>query len=110
MPETTIVEVGGTVYVHEEASGTSHIWTIVSTRSDSSSGKISTDTAVAKALLGHRIGETVAVAVAGGSARRYVIDRIDPAPAKPRSVPSTAAASRPAASAPHEIVVFGPGQ
>lgn len=103
-----MVEVGATVHVHDEGSGTSHVWTIVSTGSDLSSGNISADTAVAKALLGHRVGDTVTVAVR--AARRYAIDRIDAAPAKPASRPSAASAETPSVSVSDEIAVFGPGQ
>jgi hypothetical protein len=106
--EIPIVEVGATVHVHDESSGKSHVWTIVSTRSDPGSGKVSTDTAVAKALLGHRVGDTVTVPA--GVARRYAIARIDAAPAKPPSAPSAAAAGQPSVSASDEIAVFGPGE
>jgi hypothetical protein len=97
--EIPIVEVGATVDVHDEGSGKSHAWTIVSTGSDPSSGKVSPDTAVAKALLGHRVGDTVTVDA--GVARRFAIDRIDGPPAKP-ALPSAAVAG--------EIAVFGPGE
>jgi hypothetical protein len=106
--EIPIVEVGATVHAREEGSGKCHAWTIVSTRSDPSSGKVSTDTAVAKALLGHRVGDTVTVGA--GVARRYAIDRIDAAPAKPTSAPSAAATAQPSVSTSDEIEVFGPGQ
>jgi hypothetical protein len=105
--ETPIVDVGATVHVHDDL-GKSHVWTIVSTRSDPSSGKVSTETAIAKALLGHRVGDTVAVGA--GVARQYAIDRIDAPPAKPATPPSGAAAGQPYVSDSEEIAVFGPGQ
>ena len=98
-----VVEVGATVHVRDAGSGELRFWIVVSTPSDPSAGKISVDTPVAKALLGHGVGDVVTVAT--GSRRRYVIDRIDASPQMPAA--SNISASE---SDGGEIALFGQGQ
>jgi hypothetical protein len=101
------VEVGATVHLRDDASK-SGVWTIVSGASDPEAGKISAETALAKALLGRRVGDLVAVAA--GRARQYVIEGIDPAPAKPAPAsPAPPVSQRPMAVA-ADIALFGPGE
>ena len=67
---------GGTAEVVEEDTGTTHTWTIVGpTEADISQGKLSAESPVASALLGHAAGEVVEVETPRG-ARRYRIDKL----------------------------------
>lgn len=106
--ETTVVEVGATVRVRGVDDGVEHVWTIVSGSSDPKGGKVSATTAAAKALLGRAIGD--AVTVAGRSPRRYTIEDIEPAPAKPTALFRAAAANTRPIPIDAEIALFGPGQ
>jgi hypothetical protein len=103
-----VVGVGATVHVCEQGAGKTYSWTIVSSASDPKSAKISADTAVAKALLGHRVGDVVSVAA--GTVRRYTIEGIDPAPPKPAPAPSAARATQRPVAISADTALFGPGQ
>jgi hypothetical protein len=94
--------VGATVSVQNETTGAARTWRIVREDVSRGTGDISAASPVAKALLGHAVGDTVAVAATKPA--RYTITALVPAPepAKP------AAQLRPLPDA--EIVVFGPGQ
>jgi Transcription elongation factor, GreA/GreB, C-term len=105
---TSVVEVGATVHARDVDSGKRYDWTIVSTSSEPTAGKISAETKVAKALLGHRVGEVVPIA--SGTVRRYEIEGIDAAPVQLTPAASTALATPPAAQSTDEIAVFGAGQ
>jgi transcription elongation factor GreA len=77
------VEEGGDAFVfgrraevRDEESGRVHTWTIVGpTEADPGQGRISGESPVGRALLGHRVGETVEVATPRG-ARAYRIERL----------------------------------
>jgi transcription elongation factor GreA len=67
---------GRTAEVLDEASGEVYTWTIVgATEADLPQGKLSAQSPVAKALLGHSAGESVEVQTPGGG-RRYRVQRI----------------------------------
>jgi transcription elongation factor GreA len=65
-----------TAEVLDESTGTIHTWTIVGpTEADLAQGKLSAESPVAKALLGHRAGESVEVQTPRGS-RRYRVQKL----------------------------------
>ena len=67
---------GRTAQVLDVESGKVHTWTIVGpTEADVASGKLSAESPVAKALLGHAPGETVTVQTPRGD-RRYTIKEL----------------------------------
>ncbi len=67
---------GTTAEVLDEESGIVHTWTIVgSTEADLARGKLSAQSPVAKALLGHGVGEAVEVRTPRG-ARTYRVQRL----------------------------------
>jgi transcription elongation factor GreA len=67
---------GHSAEVRDEGTGEVHIWTIVgATEADRAAGKLSAESPVARALIGHTAGETVEVATPRG-ARRLKIERI----------------------------------
>jgi transcription elongation factor GreA len=75
---TDEVRVGSTVHVKDEKSGKSVKYTVVgSAEANPSEGKLSNESPVGKALLGHKRGETVSVQVPRGPARKLKITKID---------------------------------
>lgn len=58
------MELGATVSVRNQETGAEHTWKVVQSKSTGESGEIALDTPVARALLGHAVGETVPVAAA----------------------------------------------
>lgn len=67
------LEVGGTARVLDEESGKVHAWTVVKQgEADPARGRLSTESPVAKALLGRVAGETVRVETLRGP-RRYTV-------------------------------------
>lgn len=67
---------GRTAEVVEEDSGTAHTWTIVGpTEADIAEGKLSVESPVAGALLGHAPGDVVEVQTPRGP-RKYRIDKL----------------------------------
>jgi transcription elongation factor GreA len=67
---------GQTAEVRDEASGTVHTWTIVGpTEADLAQGKLSAESPVATALLGHAPGDKVEVQTPRG-ARTYRIEKL----------------------------------
>jgi transcription elongation factor GreA len=67
---------GQTAEVRDEASGTVHTWTIVGpTEADLAEGKLSAESPVAAALLGHAPGDEVEVQTPRG-ARTYRIEKL----------------------------------
>jgi transcription elongation factor GreA len=75
---TDEVRVGSTVHVKDEKTGKSVKYTIVgSAEANPSEGKLSNESPVGKALLGHKRGETVSVPVPRGPARKLKITKID---------------------------------
>jgi transcription elongation factor GreA len=75
---TDIVRVGSVVHVKDEKSGKSVKYTIVgSAEAKPSEMKLSNESPVGKALLGHKRGETVEVPVPRGPKRKLKITKID---------------------------------
>jgi len=75
---TDLVRVGSIVHVKDEKSGKSTKYTIVgSAEARPADNKLSNESPVGKALLGHKRGETVSVQVPRGPARRLKITKID---------------------------------
>jgi transcription elongation factor GreA len=69
---------GRTAEVREEDSGQVHIWTIVGpTEADVTQGRLSAESPVASALLGHAPGEAVEVETPRGP-RKYRIEKLLP--------------------------------
>ena len=67
---------GRTAEVLDETTGRSHDWTIVgATEANIAEGRLSSESPVAKALLGCAVGETVAVETPSG-VRRYRVERL----------------------------------
>jgi transcription elongation factor GreA len=67
---------GSTVHVVEEASGRASAFTLVGpTEADVRAGKLSSESPVARALMGRRRGERVEVQTPGGR-RAYLIERV----------------------------------
>lgn len=74
--ETAGFAFGRSAEVRDDATGELHTWTIVgAAESDRAQGKLSAESPVAKALLGHAAGDTVEVPTPRG-ARRLTIERI----------------------------------
>jgi transcription elongation factor GreA len=74
---TDSVQVGTKVKVKDEA-GTSAEYTIVgSTEANPAEKKLSNESPVGRALLGHAKGETVTVQLPNGAARKLTIEKID---------------------------------
>jgi transcription elongation factor GreA len=79
----TVVEVttGGDVFsfarsaeIRDEGTGETHIWTVVgATEADRTQGKLSAESPIARALLGHPVGETVEVPTPKGSRRLTIV-------------------------------------
>ena len=73
-----VVRVGSLVNVKDEGSGKSLQYTIVgSTEANPSENKLSNESPVGKALLGHKRNETVEVAVPRGPKRKLKITKIE---------------------------------
>jgi transcription elongation factor GreA len=71
-----IVGFGSTVLVVDESSGKRHEFTLVGpTEADLKTGRLSSESPVARALVGARAGDAVAVQTPGGE-RRYVVERV----------------------------------
>ncbi|HEX8156693.1 MAG TPA: transcription elongation factor GreA [Solirubrobacteraceae bacterium] len=71
-----VVGFGSSVALVDQASGKELAFTLVGpTESDLSSGRLSAESPVARALMGARAGETVAVQTPGGE-RRYRVERV----------------------------------
>jgi transcription elongation factor GreA len=69
-----VVAFGSTVTVADEESGREATWTLVGpTEADISNGKLSAESPVAKALIGHRPGDSVEVTTPGGVRRQRVV-------------------------------------
>jgi transcription elongation factor GreA len=76
--DTDVVSVGVTVHVKDQKTDKSTKFRIVgSAEADPSGNKLSNESPVGKALLGHRRGETVTVAVPRGPARKLKITKIE---------------------------------
>lgn len=74
--EGELLSFGRTAEVVDEATGASHAWTIVGpTEADLPAGKLSVESPVAQALLGHAPGDVVEVPTPKG-ARRLRIERL----------------------------------
>ena len=72
-----VVRVGSVVTVTDKAKGKKLTYSIVgSTEADPSANKLSNESPVGKALLGHKRGETVTVKLPNGSARELEITKI----------------------------------
>jgi transcription elongation factor GreA len=75
---TEVVQVGSVVHVKDEKTGKSVKYTIVgSAEAKPDEHKLSNESPVGRALLGHRRGDTVAVQVPRGPARKLKITKID---------------------------------
>ncbi|HTN25927.1 MAG TPA: transcription elongation factor GreA [Solirubrobacteraceae bacterium] len=71
-----VVAFGSTVAVVDEASGREHEFTLVGpTEADLKTGRLSSESPVARALVGARAGDTVTVETPGGR-RSYVVKRV----------------------------------
>ncbi len=75
---TDVVQVGSVVHVKDEKTGKSVKYTIVgSAEANPEESKLSNESPVGRALIGHRRGDTVAVQVPRGPARKLKITKID---------------------------------
>jgi transcription elongation factor GreA len=75
---TDVVRVGVTVNVKDEKTGDSDKYTIVgSAEANPSEKKLSNESPVGKALIGHKRGDTVDVALPNGKKRKLKITKID---------------------------------
>jgi transcription elongation factor GreA len=75
---TDIVRVGVVVHVKDEKSAKSEKYTIVgSTEADPTAGRLSNESPVGKALLGHKKGDVVGVSLPSGKSRELKITKID---------------------------------
>jgi len=75
---TDVVQVGSVVHVKDENTGKSVKYTIVgSAEAKPAENKLSNESPVGRALLGHRRNDTVAVQVPRGGARQLKITKID---------------------------------
>jgi transcription elongation factor GreA len=73
-----IVGIGSTVHVKDEKTGKSNKFTIVgSAEANPAESKLSNESPVGRALLGHKRNEIVSVAVPKGPARKLKITKID---------------------------------
>jgi transcription elongation factor GreA len=71
-----VVGFGSTVSVVDEASGKAHDFMLVGpTEADLKTGRLSSESPVARALVGARAGDVVSVQTPGGE-RRYRVDRV----------------------------------
>ncbi len=75
---TDVVRVGSVVHVKDQASGKSDKYTIVgSAEANPSQRKLSNESPVGKALIGHKRNETVTAQLPSGAARKLKITKID---------------------------------
>jgi transcription elongation factor GreA len=75
---TEVVQVGSVVHVKDEKTGKSVKYTIVgSAEAKPEESKLSNESPVGRALLGHKRGETVSVQVPRGPERKLKITKID---------------------------------
>ena len=75
---TDVVRVGVTVNVKDEKTGDSDKYTIVgSAEANPSEKKLSNESPVGKALIGHKRGDTVDVSLPNGKKRKLKITKID---------------------------------
>ena len=75
---TDVVQVGSVVHVKDEKTGKSVKYTIVgSAEAKPLENKLSNESPVGRALLGHKRNDTVAVKVPRGPARKLKITKID---------------------------------
>jgi transcription elongation factor GreA len=73
-----VVKVGSLVNVKDEAGGAAQQYAIVgSTEANPSENRLSNESPVGKALLGHKKGEVVSVQLPNGKARKLKITKID---------------------------------
>ena len=73
-----VVRVGSLVTVEDASRGKSLTYAIVgSTEADPNANKLSNESPVGKALLGHKRGETVSVSLPNGTKRELKITKID---------------------------------
>jgi transcription elongation factor GreA len=71
-----IVGFGSTVLVVDQSSGKRHEFTLVGpTEADLKTGRLSSESPVARALVGARAGDAVSVQTPGGE-RRYLVERV----------------------------------
>jgi transcription elongation factor GreA len=76
--DTDVVGVGTTVHVKDQKTDKSQKFKIVgSAEADPSNSKLSNESPVGRALLGHKRGETVTVPVPRGPARKLKITKIE---------------------------------
>ncbi len=76
--DTDVVGVGVTVHVKDQKTDKSSKFRIVgSAEADPAESKLSNESPVGKALIGHKRGETVSVAVPRGPARKLKITKIE---------------------------------
>ena len=76
--DTDVVNVGATVHVKDQKTEKSQKFKIVgSAEANPSDNKLSNESPVGKALLGHKRGETVTVPVPRGPARKLKITKIE---------------------------------
>ena len=75
---TDVVKIGVTVNIKDEKTGDSDKYTIVgSAEANPSEKKLSNESPVGKALLGHKRGDTVDVSLPSGKKRKLKITKID---------------------------------
>jgi transcription elongation factor GreA len=75
---TEVVQVGSVVHVKDEKTGKSVKYTIVgSAEAKPEESKLSNESPVGRALIGHKRGDSVAVQVPRGPARKLKITKID---------------------------------
>ena len=75
---TDVVQVGSVVHVKDEKTGKSQKFTIVgSAEANPGEQRLSNESPVGKALIGHKRGEVVSVQVPRGPARKLKITKID---------------------------------
>ena len=75
---TDVVKIGVTVNIKDEKTGDSDKYTIVgSAEASPSEKKLSNESPVGKALLGHKRGDTVDVSLPNGKKRKLKITKID---------------------------------
>jgi transcription elongation GreA/GreB family factor len=78
-PDTSKVTLGTRVSLRDEAGGETLVYTILGAwDSDLSKGIISYQTAVARALLNHSVGERIELSTDEGGIRHVVIEKIEP--------------------------------
>ena len=75
---TDVVQVGSIVHIKDESTGKSAKYTIVGTaEANPAESRLSNESPIGRALLGHKRNETVAVQVPRGPARKLKITKID---------------------------------